>query len=362
MKSPENLLRTPLCLLHEQEGARMIDFGGWWMPVQYAGIVAEHRRTRAAVSVFDTCHMGQIRIEGPAALEDLRALLTTDVATLAPGRCRYGFLTNPRGGVVDDLITYRLADTSWMLVVNAATRDGDLAWIAERVSAGTTVTPRFATHGKIDVQGPAADETLEALLDTGPGGLKRFGFRETSWQNRPLIVSRTGYTGENGYELYADNETIVALWTTLREAGVEPAGLGARDTLRLEAGLPLYGHELTAETSPIAAGLDRFVCLDNPFPGRDELARQQREGTPRKLRGLRIDGRQTARHGHTVKTAGGAAVGGVTSGSFSPTLGSSIAMAYIDVSSSEEETAVRIDTGRRELDASVTNLPFYKRR
>jgi len=339
----------------------MIDFGGWWMPVQYAGIVAEHRCTRNAVSVFDTCHMGQILVEGPAALDDLRALLTTDLATLAPGRCRYGFLTNPGGGVIDDLIAYRLADASWMLVVNAATRDGDLAWIAERVSPGTTVTPRFATHGKLDVQGPAADDALEPLLGSAPTELKRFGFRERAWGDRPLIVSRTGYTGEHGYELYAENETIVALWTALRAAGVTPAGLGARDTLRLEAGLPLYGHELTADTSPVAAGLDRFLCFDNPFPGRDELARQQREGTPRKLKGLRIDGRQTARHGHRVKTDGGAA-GRVTSGSFAPTLGSSIAMAYIDAALAEEGTAVRIDTGRRELDATVASLPFYKRR
>jgi aminomethyltransferase len=322
--------------------------------------VAEHERTRSDVGLFDTCHMGQVVVAGAEAERDLRALLTTDVASLRVGRCRYGFLLNAGGGVLDDLITYRLAPAKWLLVVNACVRDRDLARIRARVSAGTTVTSRFESHGKLDVQGPRSPEAVAAVLGAGVDDLPYFGFRILERRGVELLVSRTGYTGERGFELYAPADAVPELWRSFTAAGARPAGLGARDTLRLEAGLPLYGHELTERTTPVEAGLARFVCMENPFPGRAVLRRQLDRGAPRRLAGVRLQGRRAARRGDTV-AAGGRAAGTVTSGSYCPTLGCAAAMVYIAADSGREGLEVRVRTGRAELAGQVCSLPFYTR-
>ncbi len=352
--------QTILYSSHQALGARMIDFGGWMMPVQYEGIVAEHNNTRNNLSIFDICHMGEFIIEGVSAKEDLKRLLTTNIEPLVDGQCRYGFMLNKQAGVIDDLITYRLDENKWMLVVNAGTKEKDLQWIRGNVSPETGVTDISDQTGKIDVQGPKSRPVIEEILNIDLSEIKFFRFKEIIWKNKTITVSRTGYTGEYGVELYSDNDTITELWQTFLDIGVKPAGLGARDTLRLEAGLPLYGHELDEETTPEQANLMRFVCLDNDFNGKSDLLEKMENEVGRTLCGFKIDGRQAARNGHSV-VIDEKIVGKVASGSFSPTLNSSIGTAFIDRKKSAINTVIGIDNGRKILDATIIDLPFYKR-
>jgi aminomethyltransferase len=354
-------LNTALHEEHVALGARMIDFGGWMMPVQYEGIVAEHQHTRTAVSMFDTCHMGQILIEGPDAEAALAHLLTTKLAGLADGQCRYGFMLNEQGGVIDDLITYQLEAQRFLVVVNAGTREHDLAWIRDHLVGRPTVTDLTFERGKIDVQGPEARQPVEAVLGTDMSDLKYFRSLETTWCDHPVTISRTGYTGEYGFEIYADCSQMPHLWQAFLGAGVKPAGLGARDTLRLEAGLPLYGHELAETITPAQAGLMRFTADDRPFIGKEALLASRDDGSRHALVGFRIEGRQSARHGHGV-LAGETPIGQVASGSFAPTLGISIGTALVERDFATPGTAIAIDNGRKALDAEVVELPFYKRR
>ena len=243
--------RTILHDSHVRLGARMVDFGGWDMPVQYDGILAEHHRTRQDVAMFDTCHMDAFRVEGPGSLDFLSRLVTQDLRSLVDGRCRYGFLLRDDGGVLDDLIVYRFAADRWMVVVNAGTAPGDFAWFQSHApAAGVALQDLRGIQGKIDVQGPNSQCPVETLLGMNLADMKYFSFRTFSVNGVAGVVSRTGYTGEHGYEIYAPVATILAFWERLLSLGVKPAGLGARDTLRLEAGLPLYGHELSTEVSP----------------------------------------------------------------------------------------------------------------
>lgn len=352
--------QTILYNTHQELGARMIDFGGWMMPVQYDGIVAEHNRTRTDVSIFDICHMGEFILEGPEVKNDIKHLLTTNIEPLVDGQCRYGFMLNEQAGVIDDLITYRFNENKWMIVVNAGTKENDLQWIKEHVSATTTVTDISDNCGKIDIQGPTTKAPVESVLNIDLSEIKFFRFKEITWNNKTVIVSRTGYTGEYGVELYADNDVITELWQLFIDAGVKPAGLGARDTLRLESGLPLYGHELDEETTPEQAKLMRFVCMDNDFIGKPTLEEKIANKTGRVLCGFKINGRQAARNGHTV-VIDGEVVGKVVSGSFSPTLNASIGTAFIDRKKSQTENSIGIDNGRKILDATIFDLPFYKK-
>ncbi len=352
--------QTILHNAHKDLGARMIDFGGWMMPVQYDGIVAEHNRTRNEVSIFDICHMGEFILEGPEVKEDIKRLLTTNIEPLVDGQCRYGFMLNEEAGVLDDLITYRFNENKWMIVVNAGTKENDLQWIKDHVSATTTVTDISDNCGKIDIQGPLSKAPVESVLKIDLSEIKFFRFKEVTWNNKTVIVSRTGYTGEYGVELYADNDVIVELWQLFLDAGVKPAGLGARDTLRLESGLPLYGHELDEETTPEQANLMRFVCMNNNFIGKSVLEEKIANKTGRALRGFKIEGRQAARNGHTV-VVNGEVIGNVVSGSFSPTLNASIGTAFIDREKSQVENPIGIDNGRKILDATIFDLPFYKK-
>ena len=352
--------RTILHDNHVRLGARMVDFGGWDMPVQYDGILAEHHRTRQDVSMFDTCHMDAFRVEGPGSLDFLSRLVTQDLRSLVDGRCRYGFLLRDDGGVLDDLIVYRFAVDRWMVVVNAGTAPGDFAWFQSHApTAGVLLQDLRGIQGKFDVQGPSSQRPVETLLGIDLADVKYFSFRRFTVDGATGVVSRTGYTGEHGYEIYAPVATILAFWERLLVAGVKPAGLGARDTLRLEAGLPLYGHELNTEVTPVEAGMIRYTAKNEEFIGRAAILARQAGGVARRLVGFKIAGRQSARNGNSMLDAAGAEAGVVTSGSFAPTLGYAIGCAYVRPDLATPETALKIEVGSRQLDARVTPLPFY---
>ncbi len=354
--------RTILFDRHVALGARLIDFGGWDMPVQYDGILAEHQRVRQDVGMFDTCHMDAFRVDGPGALDFLSHLVTQNLRTLADGRCRYGFLLRDDGGVLDDLIVYRFSADRWMMVVNAGTAPDDFAWTRDHLPAsGVTLTDLRGAQGKIDVQGPQSRAPVERVLGAALAELRYFSFRTCTCDGAPVLVSQTGYTGELGYEIYAPLAAIVRIWDRLLAGGVKPAGLGARDTLRLEAGLPLYGHELSAAVSPVEARMERYAAKDEPFVGREALRMRQAAGPARVLTGFTLPGRQSARHGNRILDGGGAETGQVTSGSFAPTLGHAIGCAYVRSDLAVPGAAVTIDLGSRQLDAQVAALPFYRR-
>ena len=329
------------------------------MPLQYGGIIAEHEATRTGVTMFDTCHMGRFMIEGPQSLQALSDLVTVEVDNMEPARCRYGFMLNPEGGTLDDLIVYKFSTERWMLVVNAATTAGDLAWITSH-AGDAVVADITGTRAKIDVQGPTSRSAVETVLGVDLSELRYFRFLACRYGESEALVSRTGYTGELGYEIYVDASLAEGLWRALTDAGVLPAGLGARDTLRLEAGLPLYGHELTESLSPAEAGMQRYASKTSGFIGKDALCRRLDEGPGKLLAGFTIEGRQSARHGNPVLSEGRRA-GEVTSGSFAPTLGYCCGMAYVEPALAEEGRRLEIDTGRKKLEARVVKLPFYRR-
>jgi aminomethyltransferase len=345
---------------HARLGARLIDFGGWDLPVQYEGILIEHQRTRQDVSMFDTCHMDAFRVAGPGALDFLSHMLTQDLRSLADGRCRYGFLLREDAGVLDDLIAYRLSATDWMVVVNAGPAAGDFAWLSRfRPVTGVTLTDLRGVQGKIDVQGPNSRAAVERVLGIDLADLGYFRFRAFGADG---LVSRTGYTGEVGYEIFAPLAEVAALWERLLAAGVKPAGLGARDTLRLEAGLPLYGHELSETLSPCEAGMLRYASKAEPFMGRDALLVRQRDAAAPRLAAFAIEGRQSARNGNRVLNAVGDQAGWVTSGSYSPTLGYAIGFAYVRPELAVPGQVFGVDSGRNVLQARVTTAPFVSRK
>jgi aminomethyltransferase len=337
----------------------MVDFSGWYMPLQYDGILAEHHRTRRDVSLFDTCHMGRFIVSGGGALDGLSGLLSANLRTMEDGQCRYGFLLRDDGGILDDTITYRFNAAKWMIVVNAGTRDKDSAWIQAHLPATAHFEDHSERMAKIDVQGPRALACVSSVLGCDVSFLHYFWFMGAAFKGQKVLVSRTGYTGEKGVELYSDAAAIVDLWEAFRKAGAKPAGLGARDTLRLEAGLPLYGHELSETVTPVEAGMERYAAKAEAFIGADAMRRRLALGPQVRLCGFRIDGRQSARAGNRVLTAG-REIGRVTSGSFSPTLQGVIGFAYIDGAWARVGNRVSVDTGRTLLDAELVRIPFYK--
>lgn len=351
-------MKTPLFEEHVALGARMVSFAGWDMPLLYRGIIPEHRQTRERASVFDTSHMGTLDVSGTEACFDLEKLVTQSVRSIEPGRCAYGYLLAEDGGVMDDLIVFRRGADSFRLVVNAGTRAGDAAWIRDRLSEGTRfedVSPQVA---KLDIQGPTAKAELEAALGTALPPLRYFHFEETELGGAPLMISRTGYTGEFGYEIFAPADAARAFWRRLLErSGILPAGLGARDILRLEMGYPLYGHELDLSRTPAGVGGGRFIDLSKSFTGKQAVVRDLEAGC-RVLAGLRLEGRQAARR-HDLVLRDGKVIGEVTSGLFSPSLGSAIAMAYLDRDAAETGAELEVQVRDRMLNAKVARLPFY---
>ncbi|HEY9420764.1 MAG TPA: glycine cleavage system aminomethyltransferase GcvT [Thermoanaerobaculia bacterium] len=361
MQEAQTLKRTPLHARHLEAGARMVDFTGWDMPVQYAGVIEEHRAVRTAAGLFDVSHMGEVRVRGAAAEALLQRLTPNDVGKLAVGRAHYSGLLTERGTYVDDLLIYKLAPEDFLVVVNASNADRDFEWIAARAEGDVEVVNESDRYALLALQGPRALEILAPMAPAEVAGLKYYGFLQGTVAGAPAIISRTGYTGEDGVELYVAPEDAPEIWRRLVEAGAVPAGLGARDTLRLEAAMALYGHEIDETTTPFEAGLGWVVKLEKgDFSGRDALLAQKEQGVPRKLVGFEVQGRGIARQGHGVVSDGGT-VGVVTSGTWSPTFEKALGMAYVPPALASPGTALTLDVRGKEIPAVVVELPFYRR-
>ena len=358
-------LRTALYDTHVALGGRMVPFGGWDMPVQYpTGILAEVKAVRTATGVFDVSHMGRLYLSGPQATEFLDWVLTGSAASLRVGRARYCMICNEQGGVIDDTIFYRLAEDRYLLIPNAGNRPAVVAWfqrwIDEKFSPGCTMEDVTATTGLIAFQGPGTAATIDQLANTPLSGMRPFSWAEGTIQGAPVFVGRTGYTGEDGFEMLVQGPDVVKVWTGLTGSGAVPCGLGARDVLRLEAGLPLHGHEIDEETTPIEAGLDRFVRFDKEYIGSAVLKDQHENGVQRKLVGFTLPGRSAPRAGYSLLDQG-ETIGSVTSGSYSPTLDTSIGMGYVLERYVESGTTLDLDIRGRTVQVTVTALPFYTR-
>jgi aminomethyltransferase len=356
---------TPLVQRHEALGARMVDFAGWRMPIQYAGIIEEHRAVRQRAGLFDLCHMGELYVDGPDAGDALAGAVTTDPRTLATGRAQYSMICGPDGGILDDLIVYRLAEDRFLVVANASNAAVVSDALAERLAGWRAILDdRSLATALVAIQGPAAKGVLAPVAGLDLDAIRYYGIAEGPVAGIPALVARTGYTGEDGFEVFVDAVAGPTIWDTLmasgRGAGLVPVGLGARDTLRLEAGMPLYGQELDRETTPYEAGLGRVVKLAKPggFVGREALARAAEAGPRRRLVGLVVRGRGIARHGHPV-WAGERRTGAVTSGTMSPTLGVPIAMAYVAPGDAAPGTMLDVEIREARAAAEVVPLPFY---
>jgi aminomethyltransferase len=358
---------TPLLSRHVALGARMIDFGGWQMPVQYTSILNEHRAVRERAGLFDLSHMGELFVEGPDAGPALAGALVTDPTSLEVGRAHYSMICAPDGGVIDDLIVYRLAEDRFLVVANASNAPVVSDALVERIEASRSILDdgSLAT-ALVAVQGPAARGILGPLTDVNLATLRYYAIAEGVVAGMPALVARTGYTGEDGFEVFVDNAAAGELWDILLGAGAPsglvPVGLGARDTLRLEAGMPLYGNELDRSTTPFEAGLGRVVKLAKAgnFVGREALTRAAKAGPRRLLVGLAVRGRGIARHGYPV-WAGDRRAGIVTSGTQSPTLGLPIAMAYVSPGDAVMGTMLEVEIRDTRAVAEVVPLPFYSR-
>ncbi len=358
---------TPLLDRHAALGGRLIDFAGWLMPVQYSSILEEHRAVRERAGLFDLSHMGELFVEGPGAGEALARALVTNPPGLAVGRAHYSMICAPDGGILDDLIVYRLAPDRFLVVANASNAATVSDALAERLGGARTILDdRSLSTALVAIQGPLALEILRPLTDVDLDVLRYYAIAEGHVAGLPALVARTGYTGEDGFEVFVDWGSGGQLWDVLlaagRPGGLIPAGLGARDTLRLEAGMPLYGNELDRETTPFEAGLGRVVKLDKPddFVGRAALAKAAADGPRRQLVGLVVRGRGIARHGYPV-LAGERRTGVVTSGTQSPTLGVPIAMAYVEPDQAAVDTPLAVEIRGEPVPATVVNLPFYRR-
>jgi glycine cleavage system T protein (aminomethyltransferase) len=343
------LLRTPLYDRHVGLGGRMVPFAGWELPVQYEGVIQEHRAVRTDCGAFDVSHMGEIEVEGPRAHQLLQSLLSNDLDRLEPGGAQYTLLTNEQGGIVDDLIAYKLDDFRYLLIVNAANRAADFAWLKEREERGSDVRDVSDDYALVAVQGPRSLERLE--LDSGPA----FTFAEGSVDGVECIVARTGYTGELGVELLVMAEDAVLLWDAVIARGAVPCGLGARDTLRLEVCYPLHGNDITPETDAISAGLGWVCALDKEFTGVDVLRRIKEQRPERRLAAFVMDDKAIPRPGMAI--SGG---GDVTSGSFSPMLDRGIGLGYVPAELAEPETTLTIDVRGRGRAAHVAKKPLYR--
>ena len=364
------LQRTPLFDASVAAGGRMVPFAGWEMAVQFGGLLQEHQAVRQSCGLFDISHMGVLRLSGSDVKDALQGLVPTDLFRIGPGEACYTVLLNEAGGIRDDLIVYDRGPSELLLVINAACADDDTAWLRSQLEPqGIRLDDAKADGVLLALQGPQAATRLEALCETDLSGLPRFGHRQLrlgpaagAAAGAALFAGRTGYTGEDGFELLLDGPAGRALWQQLLADGVTPCGLGARDTLRLEAAMHLYGQDMDVSTSPLEAGLGWLVHLEmpKPFIGRTPLERQSAEGVARRLVGLKLDSRAIARHGYPV-LHDGERVGEITSGSWSPTLGEAIALAYVPASLARLGTALTVQIRGREEPALVVRRPFYRR-
>jgi aminomethyltransferase len=360
-----SLKRTPLFSAHVKAGARMVPFGGWEMPVQYTGIVEEHRTVRTAVGCFDVSHMGEFEVEGPGALAALQRLTTNDVAALEVGQVQYSVLCYPNGGIVDDLTVYRLAPERYMITVNAGNIDKDWAHVTEH-GAGARWRNLSEATGLIAVQGPKAEALVGRLADVDVTRIGYYHVAEGKVGGVTTLISRTGYTGEDGFELYVAAADTERLWNALLESGradgAAPIGLGARDTLRLEMRYALYGNDIDETTNPLEAGLGWVVKpAKGEFLGREAIERMRAAGPPRKLVGLEMTERAVARHGYPV-VKDGTATGVVTSGSYGPSVDRYIAMAYVSSAHAAVGTELGVEIRGQAKSARVVKTPFHPSR
>ena len=350
--------KTPLYDRHVAAGGKIVPFAGWLLPVQYSGVIAEHKAVRSACGLFDVSHMGELLLRGADALENVNRLMTNDFSGMADGQARYSPMCYEDGGTVDDLIVYKCSDTAYFIVVNAANKDKDAAWIGEHLTGDCAMEDLSDRVAQLALQGPKAEELLRTLTGDIPEKNYTAVLRGTV-AGMPCLVSRTGYTGEDGFELYCAPADAPTLWDALTAGGALPCGLGARDTLRLEAAMPLYGHELSAEINPYEAGLGIFVKLDKPdFIGKSAL--EAARPVKRRRVGLRMTGRGIAREECPVYD-GEKQVGVVTSGTHCPWLGQAVALALVDAAYKEPGTPLQVDVRGRRVEAEVVRTPFYKR-
>jgi aminomethyltransferase len=372
------LKRTSLFAAHQKLGARLIDFGGWEMPVQYTSITDEHLAVRNAAGIFDISHMGEVTVSGAAAEAFLNSVLTNDVRKLVPGEGQYTLMGNERGGVIDDLYAYKLSDGVYFLIINASRIEPDVAWLkaqAAKCPGELKLTDASHQYAAVAVQGPRVREfindcipgaSVSAMRVNAVTGLKKNQIGGFIFENQCVLVSRTGYTGEDGFEIVGSDEAIRRVWdkilTAGRPCGIKPCGLGARDTLRTEVCYPLYGHELDEDTTPIEAGLGGFVSLDkDEFNGRSVLAEQKANGTKKKLVAFKMTGKSAPPRPHYPIWAGGANVGGVTSGTQSPSLGIGIGMGYVPPELAKPDTTIEIEIRGKRFAAIVVSKPILRK-
>lgn len=350
---------TPLYDEHVKLKALMAPFAGWNMPIHYGSIIDETKYTRTNTSVFDICHMGEFFVKENPAKSTLDRAITVPVVKMPIGRCRYGFLLNENGTVIDDLIVYRIKEDEWMIVVNASNEERDAKTISGRMSKDAKFENKSPVTAKLDVQGPGSRDVMEKIAGAGIRALKYYAFAKFDAYGGSRIISRTGYTGELGFEFYVDSDKVAKVWKDLLAMpGVKPAGLGARDILRSEAGLPLYGDEMTEETTPLEAGFERMIDLEKEFIGKNALVEQKKKGLEKILVGFMVDGRRTPRHTNKILVNGKEA-GFVTSGVFSPHLNRGIGMGYIyKGNQSAGEIEIALDKGS--VKARIEQMPFLK--
>ncbi|MDD2733412.1 MAG: glycine cleavage system aminomethyltransferase GcvT [Desulfuromonadaceae bacterium] len=355
----DQLQATPICSRHCSLNALMAPFGGWNMPIQYAGIIAEHNWCRTKAALFDICHMGEFIFQGDFESGGLEDVFTFSVKSIPLGRSRYGFLLNEQGGIIDDLIVFRIAGDKVMIVVNAATAPKDFAVIRGRLRGGL-FTDITAATGKLDLQGPLSRDVMVKLFGEAVAAIPYFKFITMNILGVEAIISRTGYTGELGYEIFIPAEKVCELWDLLlSDERVKPAGLGARDVLRLEVGYSLYGSDIDEETTPLEAGLEGFVNFDKTFVGKEALLRVKEQGVTRQKVAFEVAGRRSPRHHYDICSAE-EIVGNVTSGVFSPVLGRGIGIGFVRPELSAIGTPLTINHERVSMEAVVCDLPFFK--
>ncbi|MCA9406032.1 MAG: glycine cleavage system aminomethyltransferase GcvT [Candidatus Omnitrophica bacterium] len=358
MTTQDTLKKTPLYKDHVALNAKMVPFGGWDMPVQYEGILAEHHQTRHECSLFDISHMGEFIIEGDATALD--GIVTMSIKDMPVQSCRYGMILNEQGGIIDDLIVFRLEQAKWFIVVNGATTAKDAAHFQKHLKGGTVFKDVSLATGKLDVQGPTARKILKTFVgDIDKLEYYKFDFFDLLGEN--VLISRTGYTGELGYEIYYPWDKTVELWNALLKAGdIKPAGLGARDVLRLEVGYSLYGHELEENISPLEAGLSKFIDFEKDFIGKDALLKEKEAGVKRKIVGLLSQNRRSPRADNTIYSEDGKAIGIVTSGTFSPILEKGIGLGFVDIACAQTGNIILFGNDKSRAEAAISSRIFYK--
>ena len=361
-QSAEPLKKTPLNELEHELGGKMVDFGGWELPVQFSGILDEHEAVRTRVGVFDVSHMGEVTVKGPEALAMLQKATCNDVSKLENGRAQYNGLLYPTAGFVDDILIYRNAPDDYFIVVNASNTDKDFEWFRESAKGfKAEVTNRSAQYAQLAIQGPQAEKLLQPMTDVDLSAMKYYRFGTGKVNGVPAIVSRTGYTGEDGFEVYVAPEYAPAIMRKVIAAGAKPCGLGARDTLRLEAKMALYGNDIDHTTTPLEADLGWIVKIEKgQFSGRDVLEREKSEGVHRKLVGFEMVDLGIARHGYPI-VDGSKDIGVVTSGTHSPTLKKAIGLAYVPPDKTVPGSKFAVLIRGKETRARVVPTPFYKR-